>query len=256
MQSAVGRDLLEPHPSRPVLRGQRLAAALARLPANLSESHPLQQREPRAVRAIRGHRAIVRSAPSRSSRQILFRQPPPAPRQCPDERCSARNATVSDAVYLAPAQDDPRQPSPLDLRLLLSSGRSERLARWSRDEWSSSKGSASSSTLEAPAFGRNEKSRLASRPSLGLSLSLQSASGEMVARAPAGFGAAPRNPSPTSRPGCARRGHPQRVIVTSYWLTSGFIRMKPTPVAVASMKSARSAREMRERLSRPIGPAW
>ena len=43
--------------------------------------------------------------------------------------------------------------------------------------------------------------------------------------------------------------------VNQIWLTSGFIRMKPPSVAIASMKSARSARETRGPLSRPIGPA-
>jgi len=45
-------------------------------------------------------------------------------------------------------------------------------------------------------------------------------------------------------------------IVSPYWLTSGFIPTKPPPVAVSSMNAARSAREIRGPLSRPIGPAW
>ena len=45
-------------------------------------------------------------------------------------------------------------------------------------------------------------------------------------------------------------------IVRPYSLTSGVIRMKPPFVAVASMKSARSAREIRAPVSRPIAPAW
>ena len=45
-------------------------------------------------------------------------------------------------------------------------------------------------------------------------------------------------------------------IVGLYALTSGFMRTKSPLVEVESMKSARSAREIRAPLSCVIGPAW
>jgi len=115
MQSTVGRDLLELHPSRPVLRAQRLAAALASLAANLSEPHPLRQREPRASRAIRAHLAILRSAPSRARVKPCFdNRPAPSSALTTSAAQHAMRASP-DAARLAPAQDDeehPRTPRP------------------------------------------------------------------------------------------------------------------------------------------------
>ena len=58
------------------------------------------------------------------------------------------------------AKDEPRQPCLTYLRLLLSPGRSERLARGSTDEWSSSAAITSLKRGPAPPLGRIRKSGL------------------------------------------------------------------------------------------------
>src|ERR1039458_1391417 len=75
--------------------------------------------------------------------------------------CFGNKAVAPDDTPPVTPSRDARQRRAPELRLLLSPGLSERLARRSTDEWSSSKGGTSSSTIEAPALGRKENFRLA-----------------------------------------------------------------------------------------------
>ena len=78
-----------------------------------------------------------------------MREPTPSPRRLSKlfTALLGRDLSVSDK----PATDEPRQPSPIYLRLPLFPGRSERLARGSTDEWSSSRTVARSTIVPATA---------------------------------------------------------------------------------------------------------